>query len=690
MDNPWFGLRFFPPALARSPSPIYIPAKKTPGVFRIFLFGESAALGDPRPAYGVGRYLETLLSKRFPGTQFEVVCVAMTAINSHAVLPIARECARYQGDLWIVYMGNNEFVGPFGANTVFGPQAPPTWSVRAFLALQKTRVSQGIVNLARQAHHTHTTPSSWGGLKMFLDHQLPPEDPRREQVYRNFERNLDDLILSAKRAGVPLILSSVASNLKDCAPFGTYPAADPQKKENAESQKNYDVSATNALQGDLSAAIENCEKAIELMPTSAELRFQLGQWLLAATNFEAARQSFSRARDFDTLPFRADSRINEIIARTASRSGSKDVAYVDAEQALAAQSPSGIPGREFFYEHVHLNWTGNYQLALAFAEHVSQFLPAEVAKHQGGAWADSADCAERLGLTDWNRYPIMEEILRRLSEPPFTGQLNHQAQVCQLTNAMVALRQRMQPRAAQQARSMFETVLKRYPQDHWLLHNYAEFLTNIGDLPEATERMQAVCRLLPENHGGYLQLGRLLARQKRYDEAQSALEMALRRRPDVFEVRVELGRVLAAQGKLAEALSQYAQAQRCHGEEDAMVYLLQADLLAKQHRRADAINHLRQAVQLRQNYSEAHELLGLELATDAQYLAAATEFEEVVRLRPNYAEGHLNLGIALARLNRLREALDQFRDTLRLDPQNTQAPGFISSISELHAQKVSP
>ena len=44
----------------------------------------------------------------------------MTAINSHAILPIARECARRDGDLWIIYMGNNEMVGPFGAGTVFG------------------------------------------------------------------------------------------------------------------------------------------------------------------------------------------------------------------------------------------------------------------------------------------------------------------------------------------------------------------------------------------------------------------------------------------------------------------------------------------------------------------------------------------------------------------------------------------
>ena len=55
----------------------------------------------------------------------------MTAINSHAVLPIARECARHEGDLWIVYMGNNEMIGPFGAISVFGSQAPPLWYVAA-------------------------------------------------------------------------------------------------------------------------------------------------------------------------------------------------------------------------------------------------------------------------------------------------------------------------------------------------------------------------------------------------------------------------------------------------------------------------------------------------------------------------------------------------------------------------------
>ena len=74
--------------------------------------------------------MEVLLRERYPGVNFEVVNVAITAINSHVIVPIARECARYQGDLWIIYMGNNEMIGPFGAATVFGAKAPPWPLVR--------------------------------------------------------------------------------------------------------------------------------------------------------------------------------------------------------------------------------------------------------------------------------------------------------------------------------------------------------------------------------------------------------------------------------------------------------------------------------------------------------------------------------------------------------------------------------
>ncbi len=131
LTNEKFGLRFFPPALLRTPTAVRLAADKPANSCRIFLFGESAALGDPEPSMGMGRQLEVLLRERFPGLHPEVIPAAMTAINSHVLLPIARECAHHQGDIWVIYMGNNEIVGPFGTGTIFGPQAPQLAFVRA-------------------------------------------------------------------------------------------------------------------------------------------------------------------------------------------------------------------------------------------------------------------------------------------------------------------------------------------------------------------------------------------------------------------------------------------------------------------------------------------------------------------------------------------------------------------------------
>lgn len=686
VDNPWFGLSFFPPALARSPNPVSIPADKPNHTYRIFLFGESAAMGDPRPAFGVGRYLEALLRLRFPGTEFEVVCVAMTAINSHAVLPITRECVNYQGDLWIVYMGNNEFAGPFGANTVFGQQVPPVPFIRGFLLLQRTRLGQWLVATARSLHLSKATPATWEGLKMFVNQGLPPADPRRSRVYHNFERNLRDVLDVAHGAGIPVLLSGVACNLKDCAPFGSSQTENLNGSSVAEWNNACDEATKQANSANFSAAIKSYQKALELNPDSADVWYEIGRCHLAQTNIDAAGEAFRRARDFDTLPFRTDTRLNQIIASQARQNSGQRVWYVDSEKQLALKSSSGIPGVESFYEHVHLNCEGNYQLALAFAEKATNCLPMASKRTDTSNWADSLLCNQQLGLTDWNRYPILEEILKRISEPPFTRQLEHGTRMNEITASMNELAARMNASAAEAARSTFSEILKQRPKDPYLHHNYAEFLTRTGDLEEAAAQMRQVCELLPNSSAGFLQLGRLLARQKKYEEAQTSLEAALRLRSDTFELRMELGQVLAARNQLDRAIDQFQHARKLPGGDHARLLFLEADARARQHQISQAVDLLREAITLKPEYADAYELLGIELAADNRFSEAQTQFQELVRLRPGYADGHVNLGIALARQQKFATALDQFNIALKLDPQNSQAREFMSTVRALQTQ----
>ena len=61
VQNNQFGWRFFGPRMARVPGDISIPRDKPPGAVRIFVFGESAAFGDPQPRFGLPRLLDALL-----------------------------------------------------------------------------------------------------------------------------------------------------------------------------------------------------------------------------------------------------------------------------------------------------------------------------------------------------------------------------------------------------------------------------------------------------------------------------------------------------------------------------------------------------------------------------------------------------------------------------------------------------
>lgn len=679
VENDQFGLSFFPPDISRSPAPVVMRARKPPGVYRIFLLGESAALGDPRPAFGPGRYLQALLRERFPSARFEVVCVAMTAINSHALLPIARECARHQGDLWIIYMGNNEMVGPFGAVSVFGPQAPRAAFVRLGLAIQRTRLGQALVALGRRLRGRSSEESSWAGMEMFLKSQIAPEDRRKETVYQNFRENLDDILQVGLRSGAKVVLSTVAVNLKDCPPFASWPDTNlPAADRAACVQLSAEASAAEA-QDRFADAAQLSERAARLDSRSAAWQFRWAEDLLRLTNATAALPHFAASRDLDALPFRADSRINALIQAAGQQPAGAHLLFCDAVGSLASASPEGIPGAESFYEHVHLNFDGNYRLARAWANEVERFLPAALTNGASADWATQDVCERRLGLTDWNRVAVIQDVIRRMHQPPFTGQSNRARRLASLQAWEQAVRQRMDTNAAARARAVYLAALKQAPDDHRLHENFAEFLEAVGDLPLATAEWQQVCDLIPQHHLAFFQVGRLSARQGRMAEAETALRRAVTLRPDLSAGWFELGRLHAAEGRFAVALADFERSRRLVPQYDRVYYEIGL-VYSKLNRGAEAINSFRQALRLDPNSWEARSRLGEELAFAGQVAAARSEFEQVIRLKPDYALAHLNLGVALFKLRRVGEARQQFAEALRLDPQNQRAADYLRQL----------
>ncbi len=663
VNNESYGSRFFPTELARFSGPIRIAASKAGDTFRIFIFGESAAMGDPEPSFGASRYLDVLLRERFPQQKFEIVNTAITAINSHVILPVARDCAPQQGDVWIIYMGNNEMVGPFGAATVFGAQAPPLSLVRLSLAIQTTRTGQLLMDLARKLRSKGSSASSWGGMEMFIGNQLPPDAPRKQTVYRNFQQNLRDILNTGLGSGAKVILNTVAVNLKDCPPFAS-------------------ISNSNVPPADRASF----EERAKLDPANADLRYRWGLSLLAQTNLSGAREQLQLACDDDALPFRTDSRINGIIREEAGKLANQNLTLLDASTMLATNQAAGVCGQETFYEHVHFNFAGNYRLGLLWAQQVEQALPTAVRAKPAGPWASQETCDRLLGLSDWNRVLVLQSLIRRFYQPPLSSQFNNLERRQALERKVAELKQQMTPGAAAEARKDFDEALKHAPDDHYLHEVFAEFLQATGDFAAATKQWQRVHELLPQDFLSYYQLGRLYSTQGQWPEAENCLSEVVAAHPGMIEAWYELGNVHAGQGNYDRALTDYNEALK-RRPRDPRTLCAMGKALAKLKRRPEAIERFREAITVNPDYWDAHFELGGELAFDEKIPEAQAEFAAAVRIQPENPRSRFNLGVMLAKQNQFDAAIREFQETLRLEPNNHTAAQYLDQVNLLKGNK---
>lgn len=462
--NLFFPAPFFPPGMIKTPQAYAIPSEKAPGTFRIFVLGESAAMGDPDPAYGFSRYLEVMLRERFPAIKFEVVNTGSVAINSHVLLPIAKGLAKEHPDLFIIYSGNNEVVGPYGPGTALTSSAMSLPVIRASIIARSTRIGQVVTKLGTQKRE-------WGGMEMFLDKQVPRSSPLMEKVYDNFERNLRDTIEVARGAGARVIVATVATNLRDCAPFASLHRAD----LSPDALRSWKILVQQGSELENSRAYPDALKAYrsaeEIDGQYAELEFRIARCLRALGNDGTARDYFTTARDLDTLRFRADSRINDINREVAA--SSKWAELVDAANIFSRESPNGpATGSEFVYEHVHLTPDGNYLLARAMFLQIASKLPSEAGPVSAEKDVPSqAECERLLAFTPHDQVRIANEMLQRLQKPPFTNQINHSDQVLRL-----AFKAEVPDENPNQTSSEYQWAIAQKPDDRVLHYNYGLFL----------------------------------------------------------------------------------------------------------------------------------------------------------------------------------------------------------------------
>jgi tetratricopeptide (TPR) repeat protein len=508
IENQEFSRRYFPKGLERVSQPLMFRAAKPTNTVRLFVFGESAAMGDPEPAFGFARILEVLLRDAMPSRKIEVINVAVTAINSHVVREIAKDCADKRADFWILYLGHNEVVGPFGAGTIFGTQTPSLALIRASLAIKSTRLGQLLDTVLPLFTRGSETPAEWQGMEMFLKQQVTENDPRMAKVYKHFERNLGDIIRIGEASGAKVVVSTVASNLKDSAPFASRHRSDLTGAQRAEWERLYHAGVGFENATNFHAAVVEYRRAAELDDQHAELHFRWGRCHLALGQFGESRIRLERARDLDTLRFRADGRLNQIIRETAA--GRAKSGFVDVVGLVATNSPDEIAGEELFFEHVHPNFAGNHLIACAMAQHIlggTTNVPPLLTSDQ---------CARQLAFTGFNRFRLVDEVWKRLQQPPFVGQLNSTQRDHRLKEQL----DRLDRASLGDAMRFYQEAIRRAPEDWVLRENFATLLQDFGQPRAAEEHWRKLIQLLPFYDEAYYGLGSALEARGRTNEAE--------------------------------------------------------------------------------------------------------------------------------------------------------------------------
>jgi tetratricopeptide (TPR) repeat protein len=674
VENERFGWRFFGPEMARSSFPFVLPKEKAPGTTRIFVFGESAAYGDPQPEFGLPRMLEALLSLRFPDRHFEVVNTGITGINSHVILPIARDCADKQGDFWVIYMGNNEVVGPFGSGTVFGPKAPPRALVRFSLAFKATRLGQLFDQIVRHFQKRSARDSVWGGMPMFVKNHVRKDDPRMATVYANFQANLDDIISLGTRSGAQVIVSSMARNVRDFAPFASEPRPGISAEDAARWNDLFQRGETALAAGNAQDANEQFQKAAAIDDSQANLRFLWGKALLAQGKIAEAREQFNLACDADALRFRSDARINDIIRQAAVAHQPQGVRFVDAQEVLGADSPNHIVGDDFLYEHVHLNFEGNYRLALAIAR---QIFPTN------SIWPSEAECARRLSFTDFNRSEAAREIVQRENDAPYTSQIDHDEEYARAKKRYEALFPATELPALQREKAMAQDTATKWPNDWVVQQNLGLLAQETGDSAAAAAAFQRVTDLLPQSHDAWKTYGVALSQINHTNEAAAAFAEALRLRPDDVPTLVGLAEMAASHGQNDEAARYYhriLQVQPFFGP----AHLGLGKILDAEGKHDEAQAEYRKSMEARINTPEAFSGMGKFFYGKGDYATAATNFADEVRISPSDPQAHFNLGICLAQLGRWNDAQHEYAEAVRLDPNFAAAHFGLGLVAGQH------
>jgi len=652
LPNQHYCEHFVPKELSRAPeSSVLYP--KDSSTIRIFVLGGSAANGDPEPAYGFCRQLEILLNEHSDRISFEVINAAVTSMNSFVARRIAQDCAVHQPDLFIVYMGNNEVVGPYGPPTLPGAFYKSRGFINASIILKKDfRLGQLVKNGAATLRSAGRVPRQWEGMEAFLGSKIPQGDMKLRYCYRHFQANIRDIVTTAHRSGVKTLLCTVPTNIASCAPFASQHKRGLTQAQTAEWDRFFQAGRALEQAGDFKAALTEYEKAQAIDDAYADIAFCMGKCLLALDKIQKAKAMFIKARDLDTLRFRADSTINQIIRQEAKSLAGQGAKLLDTEASLEQNNQGRPLDDSLLVDHVHLNVHGNFQIAWAAMQAVREVMPqAQLNPPDRPAGELYELCRKRMLYDVHEQYRLAMLMYHRKTRPPFAGQLDHHAELASLREALVQLRSMVKQNP--DTEPTYVEALKSAPGDAFLVRRYGDFLLQ----------------------------------NQRVTDTINIYQKYLEGRPFEINVRIGLAEALACGGARDKAVTVLtAKETPFHNTRKEALQLVGA-LYVKQSRYAEALSVYQELYRI--DSRDVHILVNLSSATSHMGDLTRTKqaLDRALKIDPDSVPALINMGNYYVKRGHTQEAYAWFERAARADPYN-YIPQFSLGMQELKLGQV--
>jgi tetratricopeptide (TPR) repeat protein len=334
---------------------------------RIFVLGESTTIGYPYFHNGsFHRWLQYRLMHTFPGKNFEIINISLTAVNSYTILGFAKEVVDYQPDAVLIYTGHNEYYGAMGVGSTENIGGSPLL-VKTILNLRQLRLVQLITNAYTSIAGAPSIPKGEEKetlmKRMVANQQIPYKSELYNRGVAQFQSNMDQTLQVLSKHQIPVFISNLVSNEKDLKPFISVDATGSGRSAfNAAYQQGIKAFTSN----DLPAALTNFMAADKAYSGHALCNYYIGQVLFKQGDYNRAKTYFDKAKDLDALRFRAPQQINDIIAQLVKKYSGTHL--VDTKAEFEANSDHNIIGESLILEHVHPNLAGYALMSDAFYE----------------------------------------------------------------------------------------------------------------------------------------------------------------------------------------------------------------------------------------------------------------------------------------------------------------------------------